>query len=190
MNPCIAIIDPNTLSALALKDILWELFHEVEIRSYGSMKAFSADCDHYFVHYFISEQILLENAEEFEPLKKQCIVLSSGRGSIFQESGYKVIDSSLPEKELIGAILQLHRSGHPSEKREAQDELLSAREKDVLSLLVKGLINKEIADHLNISPTTVIFHRNNICEKLGTRSLGKLTIYAVLQGIIKLNDLQ
>lgn len=190
MNPCFAIIDPNTLSALALKEILWELFPDIEIISYGSMAAFSADCNHYFVHYFVSDQILLEHADEFEQLKKQTIIISLGRGQIFTDTSYKVIDISLPEKELIASILQLHQSGHPENSRCIQEDLLSSREKDVLALMVKGLINKEIADQLNISVTTVIFHRNNICDKLGTRSLGKLTIYAVLSNIIKLNDIQ
>ena len=66
---------------------------------------------------------------------------------------------------------------------------LSPREKDVLALMVKGLINKEIAEKLGISLTTVIFHRNNICDKLGTRSLGKLTIFAVFSGIVELNEI-
>ena len=67
--------------------------------------------------------------------------------------------------------------------------LLSEREKDVLSLLVRGYINKEIADKLNISKTTVTSHRNNIAEKLGDRSIGRLTIYAVLNGIVDLHEL-
>ena len=66
---------------------------------------------------------------------------------------------------------------------------LSPREQEVLILMVKGLINKEIAQRLNISLTTVIFHRNNICEKLQTRSIGRLTIFAVLSGMIDINDI-
>ncbi|HNZ72514.1 MAG TPA: LuxR C-terminal-related transcriptional regulator, partial [Prolixibacteraceae bacterium] len=54
---------------------------------------------------------------------------------------------------------------------------------------VRGYINKEIADKLNISKTTVISHRNNIAEKLGDRSIGRLTIYAVLNGIVDLHEL-
>jgi DNA-binding CsgD family transcriptional regulator len=54
--------------------------------------------------------------------------------------------------------------------------------------MIKGLINKEIAEELKISLTTVIFHRNNICLKLGTRSIGKLTIFAVLSGLIDINE--
>jgi DNA-binding CsgD family transcriptional regulator len=67
--------------------------------------------------------------------------------------------------------------------------LLSARERDVLALLVKGYINKEIASSLNISLPTVIFHRNNIYDKLQTRSIGRLTIYAVLNNIVALSDI-
>ena len=55
--------------------------------------------------------------------------------------------------------------------------------------MIKGLINKEIAQELQISTATVIFHRNNICEKLQTRSIGKLTIFAVLSGIIDINEI-
>ena len=62
---------------------------------------------------------------------------------------------------------------------------LSAREIEVLVLITKGLINKEIADKLNISLTTVISHRKNITEKLGIKSVSGLTIYAVMQGYVE-----
>ena len=66
---------------------------------------------------------------------------------------------------------------------------MSEREKEVLVLIVKGLINKEIAERLSISVPTAIFHRNNICEKLQTRSIGKLTVYAVLSGLIDISEI-
>jgi len=52
-------------------------------------------------------------------------------------------------------------------------------------LITKGLINKEIADKLNISLTTVISHRKNITEKLGIKSVSGLTIYAVMHGYVE-----
>ena len=55
--------------------------------------------------------------------------------------------------------------------------------------MVKGFINKEIASKLGISLPTVIFHRNNICLKLKTRSIGKMTVYAVLAGIVEINEI-
>lgn len=61
---------------------------------------------------------------------------------------------------------------------------LSAREIEVLVLVTKGYINKEIADKLNIGLTTVISHRKNITEKLGIKSVSGLAIYAVMNGYI------
>ena len=57
---------------------------------------------------------------------------------------------------------------------------LSAREIEVLVLITKGLINKEIADKLNISLTTVISHRKNITEKLGIKSVVLSVLVSVL----------
>ena len=66
---------------------------------------------------------------------------------------------------------------------------LSPRELEVTILLTKGLINKEIADRMNISITTVITHRKNIMEKLKARSLADIIIYAVMNGYVNLGEL-
>ena len=192
MNPSIAVRDSNTLSSIALKELLWDMFPNVEVLVFSSMDDFFADCNHHFVHFFVSSRIMFANAGEFDMLKRETIVMSEGPCPPMEEAGFKVIDVSLPEKELAGAILHLHETGHPGGIHRQPDpvgERLSSREKDVLALLVRGYINKEIADMLNISVTTVIFHRNNICEKLGTRSLAKLTIYAVMSNLVGIGDI-
>lgn len=53
-------------------------------------------------------------------------------------------------------------------------EQLSAREKEVLHELLQGHYNKNIADHLGITPRTVEFHRANIFEKMGVTSAVEL----------------
>ena len=72
----------------------------------------------------------------------------------------------------------------------AQQKTLSDRETDVLKLLSGGLSNKEIADNLNISIHTVISHRKNISQKTGIKSQSGLTIYALSNNIISLDNLQ
>ena len=67
---------------------------------------------------------------------------------------------------------------------EPQPELLSKREQEVLSLVAQGLMNKEIADRLHISLTTVISHRKNLVGKLGIHSLAGLTVYAYTHGFL------
>ena len=53
----------------------------------------------------------------------------------------------------------------------------------------KYRLGQEIAEKLHVTMATVAFHRNNISEKLGSRSLGHLTIYAVMHGIVKIDEL-
>jgi two-component system, NarL family, response regulator NreC len=63
-------------------------------------------------------------------------------------------------------------------------ELLTAREKEILQLLVQGKSNKEIAALWNLSPYTVETHRRNLHEKLNLRNFADLVLYAVRKGII------
>ena len=63
-------------------------------------------------------------------------------------------------------------------------DLLSLREKEILQLLVSGKSNREIADMLHVSPSTVETHRNNVFQKLHVHSLPELILYAVRKGLI------
>jgi DNA-binding NarL/FixJ family response regulator len=73
----------------------------------------------------------------------------------------------------------------PIEKKEFVDNGdLTDRETDVLIAVAKGLMNKEIADKLNISIHTVISHRKNISRKTGIKSVSGLTVYALINNLI------
>ena len=69
--------------------------------------------------------------------------------------------------------------------KEKRQEELSEREKEVLALVVKGLINKEIADKLHLSLHTVLSHRKNIAKKLNIHSTAGLTIYAIVNHLVE-----
>jgi len=62
---------------------------------------------------------------------------------------------------------------------------LSAREIEVVQLVVKGYIARQIADMLHLSPHTVYTHRKNIMKKLQLQSPAELTLYALQNGIIE-----
>lgn len=59
----------------------------------------------------------------------------------------------------------------------------------MLKGIVEGLLNKEIAARMGVSLATVITHRNNLTDKLGTRSVSALTIFAVMRGIVRSEEL-
>ncbi len=69
-------------------------------------------------------------------------------------------------------------------------EQLSDREKDVVRSLVRGMSNKEIAEHLFISVHTVITHRRNIARKLQIHSSAGLTIYAIVNGLVDISNIK
>lgn len=72
----------------------------------------------------------------------------------------------------------------------SKDEPISARERDIIECVARGLSNKEIADALCISVNTVTTHRRNIAQKLQIHSPAGLTLYAVINGILRIDDIQ
>src|SRR5690554_170085 len=69
-------------------------------------------------------------------------------------------------------------------KPEVDDHHLTNRELEILKLIVKGYMNKEIADMLNISLNTVLTHRKNIIGKTGIKTVSGLTFYSLRKGLI------
>jgi DNA-binding NarL/FixJ family response regulator len=67
---------------------------------------------------------------------------------------------------------------------------LSQREKEIISCVVKGLTNKEIAQELFLSTHTVISHRRNIARKLEIHSTAGLTIYAIVNKLVELDEIK
>ena len=73
---------------------------------------------------------------------------------------------------------------------EVTSEELSEREKEVIRLVVRGLSNKEIAEKMFISANTVMTHRRNIARKTQIHSPAGLTIYAIVNGLINLEEVK
>jgi DNA-binding NarL/FixJ family response regulator len=69
-----------------------------------------------------------------------------------------------------------------------EQQILSAREKEIVVCVVKGMTNKTIADRLFLSTHTVITHRRNIARKLQIHSASGLTVYAIVNKLIELKE--
>lgn len=68
------------------------------------------------------------------------------------------------------------------------DILLTPRERDIIAEIARGMSNKEIADKLFLSIHTVATHRRNICSKLNIHSASGMTIFAILHGLISIDE--
>jgi DNA-binding CsgD family transcriptional regulator len=184
----IAIVDSNILAALGLQPILADMLPGVEVRVFNSFSELQAADQGQFVHYFVASRIYFEHASFFRDGKRRTIVLVNGD---LQVAGVPTLNVCQTEAALAKALLAVHRQGHPHGAPMQRPEAggLSSREVEVAILLAKGFINKEIADRLNISVTTVITHRKNIMEKLRARSLADIIIYVVMNGLVDVGEL-
>jgi two-component system invasion response regulator UvrY len=62
--------------------------------------------------------------------------------------------------------------------------VLTHRELQVMEMLARGMTNREVAEHLEISPKTVDTHRGHVMKKLGLRNNADLTRFAVKHGYV------
>lgn len=183
--PEIAIVEPNTLAAIGLEMVLEEFMPQATVRTFNSFDALIDDTPDAYAHYFVAAQIYFDHTSFFLEKKHKAIVLTNGENNLLA-TGVATLNTNQCKEALVQNIICLHKKGHSNHPlgRTTATPDLSAREIEVLILLTKGYINKEIADKLNISQTTVITHRKNITEKLGIKSVAGLAIYAVMNGYI------
>ena len=217
-KPSIAIVDPNTLAVLGLAHLIESVMPMIEIDSYGSFAELEASHPEHYFHYFVDMRVVLSHMEFFQAQRHKTIVLSCSLDDGSTSLGmFHTLCVNQPEKQLLRSLLMLEQHAHAHGRNlppmamngnvharvlphgrmssvqrvegNGDTSQLSQREIEVMSLVVKGLINKEIADRLNLSLPTIVSHRKNVMAKLGVRSVSALTIYAVMHGYVDVNDI-
>ena len=96
---------------------------------------------------------------------------------------------SLPKSELLGQLQKIIRESGFEENTSSREGKLSEREKTILRYVALGFTNKEIAAKLFISMHTVITHRKNITRKIGIKTVSGLTVYALLNHLIEMKEI-
>lgn len=87
-------------------------------------------------------------------------------------------------KKVMNYILQKSFGNPAGTAAASTTATLSAREKEIVSLIAQGRIAKEIAEQLHLSPHTIYTHRKNIMKKLQLSSASELVLYAANQGLV------
>jgi DNA-binding NarL/FixJ family response regulator len=109
-------------------------------------------------------------------------------------AGYLLKD--VQPQELVAAIRTVHAGGsllHPTVAARVMEELagsapieqLTAREREVLVLLGRGLANKLIARELGIAEKTVKAHVSSVLAKLGLTDRTQAALFAVREGLVR-----
>lgn len=194
-RPKIAIVDANTLAVLGLRQLLQNVMPIMTVDTFGSLAELTANEPDSYFHYFVSINIVLQERPFFQERQRKTIVLTLQLDDTAQLPNFHCLCINQPETQLIRQLLGLVQYAHgegrhlPPMPQALQQKILSNREIEVMSLIVQGFINKEIADQLNIGLATVITHRKNIMDKLGLKSVSALTIYAVMHGYVDINKI-
>jgi len=91
--------------------------------------------------------------------------------------------------ELINNFKNIIGLGKSNKKKASENQSLSKREIIILKHITLGLTNQEVAEKLFISVHTVMTHRKNITKKLGIKTVSGLTVYALLNKVIEIQDI-
>jgi FixJ family two-component response regulator len=124
------------------------------------------------------------------------IIFITGFGDIpmtvraMKAGAVEFLTKPLREQDFLDAIhVALGRDRARREKEgnlrqlKSRFEALSDREREVLSLVIAGLLNKQIAGEMKLSEVTVKVHRHNLMKKLGAKSVPGLVRMADLLGV-------
>jgi two-component system response regulator FixJ len=130
-------------------------------------------------------ELQVELARTSNPLP---VIFLTGQGNIpssvkaMRGGAEDFLTKRAPKDQLLAAVQRaMEREAHQRQQRSrlkilrGRFDALSEREREVLSHVVKGKMNKEIADDLNINLRTVKLHRTSITRKLQVQSVAELT---------------
>lgn len=110
--------------------------------------------------------------------------------NLIDEQFYRHYDAVIRINDSESKIEETLTNSLNKEQIKPSEEELSDREKEILVSVVKGMSNKEIAEHHNISIHTVITHRRNMARKLKIHSISGLTIYAIINKLVDISDIK
>lgn len=174
--PHIALVSSDSLDIISIQHILAELF-DIEPVLFANGAALQRSRLKFDL-YIMNAETFTANLSFFMPRRNKIVLIAA---SLEDYEGIKCIN----RKEPVATIIEtLRHTIQRLEHNTSEGEQLSQREIEVLKLIVRGHINKEIAEELNISINTVLTHRKNISSKLGIRSVSGLSVYAMMNGYL------
>lgn len=192
--PHILLAEPSYILRKGFHSLL-EQFQEVESVSEATSREECLEhlqsthqTDLVVINTSLLQLISLKEIEEHKD--ENCQVLYIFNTGIPEESPINhlsVLDSKTVLSEKIYHFLEIVMD--KSNLEEENEEELSSRERLILQQVALGQTNKEIASKLFISTHTVISHRKNITRKLGIKTVAGLTVYAILNNLIQMEDL-
>jgi len=158
------------------------------LKEFGAGDPFMTYLKGHKVDYVIMGQSEFERSADLfissPELLERTVLIHEDRS---QQDTHTIIHLQENKESIIRKIQNLLDPGNPSES-EALSTKLSPRETTIVRMVSMGLTNRQIAEKLFLSAHTVMTHRKNISSKLGIKSVSGLTIYAIVNNIITIEE--
>ena len=132
-----------------------------------------------------SKAILMLSMHSEDTLVRQALD-AGARGYILKNAVDLELAAAI-RRVAAGELVLDPQLAKPATLRGERNAGLTARELEILQLIVNGKSNKEIADDLKLSVNTVAVHRANIMETLGIHKTAELVVYAIRNGLVNIS---
>ncbi|MGB9243932.1 MAG: response regulator transcription factor [Candidatus Acidiferrales bacterium] len=132
-----------------------------------------------------SKAILMLSMHSEDTLVRQALD-AGARGYILKNAVDLELAAAI-RRVAAGELVLDPQLAKPANLRGERNAGLTARELEILQLIVNGKSNKEIADDLKLSANTVAVHRANIMETLGIHKTAELVVYAIRNGLVNIS---
>jgi DNA-binding NarL/FixJ family response regulator len=126
--------------------------------------------------------VLMLSMHPEETLVRQALD-AGARGYILKNAVDLELGTAI-RRVLAGEIVLDSQLSRPAVLKGERSYALTARELEILQLIVDGKSNKEIANQLNLSANTVAVHRANMMDALGLHKTAELVVYAIRNGLV------
>ena len=185
------IITSSYIISKAMLDVVSDYFNKIELLE----KCEDFDIllnkieKHSFTIIFIDETLLSKYQFFIDNLNEKTIVVPILFNNTRKSDDFKfvinIFDSQSKINKIFGKISDFIDN---KIKEPLIDKELSNREQAILQMIARGLTSKQIGDKLGISSQTVSSHRKNISSKLEIKTVSGLTVYAILNNLISVDE--
>ncbi|MEE1542839.1 MAG: response regulator transcription factor [Paludibacteraceae bacterium] len=189
----IAIVEPSVIIRNGVVSVLKRLNLDIDIVEISDMPQLQSLLEKHNPDVVIIDptqigMFSLQHIKENLSGSKKFIALQSNLADASALKGYDEFISLYDSAEQIKTKVESVISENKQDDSDKQE--LSQREKEIVSCIVKGLTNKQIAEELHLSVHTVMTHRRNISGKLQIHSSAGLAIYAIVNKLVSLDEIK
>jgi DNA-binding NarL/FixJ family response regulator len=191
------LVEKSYLIRKGIASIINRIEHATVVKELDSLDTVNSTLQKYQPDFIVVNISLLNELSKFRNLEIHAEMSEIGIGidstnepTSTSPQSLREIISTLDERDDIYKKLEALIQEKLENQNSVQHSELSEREKTILMLVARGMTNKEIAEKLFLSTHTVITHRKNITNKLGIKSISGLTVYAILNDIIRIEELK